>query len=350
MAIRVRKLARQLGRAPEDLLDLLKTLGLSQYNNANQMLPANAEDALRKAVRSVPASRPLRRPAVPRPVVARPDPVEQQRLRPAPVDTVSTERLRVEREALARLRAELEQAKAAVHAEREALEQARQSLITERAALDQERARLRRALANADKPREEDDTFLAFMLHKRGLRGMDECERALAALAERRQLRPIIELLRCDRSDRVMNVLEQRLVLVGGTVPPGLPDTLAAVSVASERADVPGGQDLSRGLSRFGEILMLHGLRRVTVVGGRPAWNKTLREGLDPRVALRFISSAADIEASGKLAPNDLCVAWGLQERIPTELAGRGVLVHVHGDHLLSLLTGVEEFLRQSAA
>jgi hypothetical protein len=39
MAIRVRKLARQLGRAPEDLLDLLKTLGLSQYNNANQMLP-----------------------------------------------------------------------------------------------------------------------------------------------------------------------------------------------------------------------------------------------------------------------------------------------------------------------
>jgi hypothetical protein len=271
-----------------------------------------------------------------------------------PVETVSTAKasavLTVEREALAKLRIELEAATAQVHAERQSLEAVRASLITEQAAVDQERSRLRQALVDAEKPREDDDTFLAYMLHKRGLRGMDECERALAALAGRRQLRPIIELLRCDRPDRVMSILEQRLVLVGGTVPAGLPESLAAVCVASERADVPGEQDLSRGLARFGELLMLHGLRRVTVVGGRPAWNKTLREGLDPRVALRFLSNASDIDATGPLAPNDLCVAWGLKEPVPPDKAGRGVLVHIDGDHLLSLLTGVEEFLRQSAA
>ncbi len=350
MAIRVRKLARQLGRAPEDLLELLKTLGLSQYNNANQMLPANAEDALRTAVRAVPASRPVRRPTPVRPPIARPLPIQEPLPASATVGADLTARLAIEREALARLRTELEAATAQVHAERQSLQEARTALITEQTAVDQERSRLRVALIDADKPREDDETFLAFMLHKRGLRGMDECERALAALADRRQLRPIIELLRCDRPDRVMSVLEQRLVLVGGTVPIGLPGSLAAVSVASDRADVPGGQDLSRGLARFGEILMLHGLRRVTVVGGRPAWNKTLREGLDPRVALRFLANAADIDATGPLAPNDLCVAWGLDEPVPAAKAGRGVLVHIDGDHLLSLLTGVEEFLRQSAA
>ncbi len=347
MAIRVRKLARQLGRAPEDLLELLKTLGLSQYNNANQMLPANAEDALRTAVRAVPPSRPVRRPPPVRPPVARPLPAQETSSVPLASETA---RVALERQALARLRTELEAATAQVHAERQSLEVARASLITEQAALDQERSRLRIALIDAEKPREDDETFLAFMLHKRGLRGMDECERALAALAERRQLRPIIELLRCDRPDRVMSVLEQRLVLVGGSVPTGLPETLAAVAVASDRADVPGGQDLSRGLARFGEILMLHGLRRVTVVGGRPAWNKTLREGLDPRVTLRFVSNPADIDATGPLARNDLCVAWGVDKPVPASKAGRGVLVHIDGDHLLSLLTGVEEFLRQSAA
>jgi hypothetical protein len=350
MAIRVRKLARQLGRAPEDLLDLLKTLGLSQYNNANQMLPANAEDALRAAVRAVPASRPVRRAAPVRPPVSRSLPSLEQLAAEATPSVDLSARLAVERQALARLRTELEAATAQVHAERQSLEEARNALITEQGALDQERSRLRQALNDAEKPREDDRTFLAYMLHKRGLRGMDECERALAALAERRQLRPIIELLRCDRPDRVMSVLEQRLVLVGGSTPTGLPETLAAVTVASDRADVPGGQDLSRGLARFGEILMLHGLRRVTVVGGRPAWNKTLREGLDPRVTLRFLSNPADIDATGPLAPNDLCVAWGVDEPVPADKAGRGVLVHIDGDHLLSLLTGVEEFLRQSAA
>jgi hypothetical protein len=116
MAIRVRKLARQLGRAPEDLLDLLKTLGLSQYNNANQMLPANAEDALRAAVRAVPPSRAVRRPDPVR------RPVAQSQKIPAsvPVETVSTAKasavLTVEREALAKLRIELEAATAQVHA------------------------------------------------------------------------------------------------------------------------------------------------------------------------------------------------------------------------------------------
>ena len=372
MAIRVRKLARQLGRDPDDLVELLQIIGLSRYNSPNHMLPAHAEDALREAVRKMPARRrPTPRPApAPRPspmkasvmesvvpgvqplerdsspVAPRP-PVQPRPTEPDAKTKAARARLAQETEALERVREEVSAEREALAAERARLESQRAELTAEIAATRRERSALRERIDALEATRQEDRTFLSFMLHERGLRGMDECERALAALAERRQLRPILELLRCDRPDRVVDVLSQRLVLVGGEVPSGLPETLAAVSVAPDRADVPGERDLSRALARFGEILMLHGLRRLTVVGGRPAWHKTLREGLDPRVDLRFIASAGDI---GALVHHDLCVLWGVDAQVEPEPAARGLIVRVDGDHLLSLLTGVEEFLRDSAA
>ena len=367
MAIRVRKLARQLGRAPEDLVDLLQVIGLSRYSSPNHMLPAHAEDALREAVRKMP---PGRRPAPVRPPTPRPAPTltpksGMQQVVPGvvPIDTPPANELALEshrqhlerakaslekeRESLAALRQEAEAERDALRAERAQLEARQTELDGALAATRRERSALRERVEFLQKEREEDHTFLAYMLHERGLRGMDECERAIAALARRRQLRPILELLRCDRPDRVRDVLDQRLVLVGGAIPDALPDTLAAVSVAPDRADVPGERDLSRALARFGEILMLHGLRRLTVLGGRPAWHKTLREGLDPRVELRFVSRAQDI---GVLTAADLCVVWTAGDATLPPGEHQGLLVHIQGDHLLSLLTGVEEFLRDGAS
>lgn len=376
MAIRVRKLARQLGRSPEDLLDLLATIGLSRYSRPDDMLPGPAAEALRDAVRDLPPPRQrLRSAPAPAPRQASPADLmsalvpgveRMDRDAPAPApkptpkpprqraaasDALAEERasLAAERAALVRQREELEALRAELDEAREQMQRVRREAAEELAAARQERARARELSLRAAQ-REDDHTFLLYLLHQRGLRGMDECERALAALAERRQLRGILEMLRCDRPDRVGDVLDQRLVLVGGTIPASLPDSLAAVSVAPDRADVPGERDLSRAIDRFGEILLLHGLRRVTVVGGRPAWHKALREGLDPRVELRFMASMASAQGMAPLQASDLAVLWDVEGSLERAQRGRGVVVSVTGDHLLSLLAGVEEFLRSSAA
>ncbi len=412
MAIRVRKIARQLRRSPDDVLEWLHALGFSQYRTPDDMLPAHAAAAVRVAAKRAGPSIPRHAPTptrvvagaqsarassgkvqrgasdpmsalVPgvdrlggpeshkarklpdqktgagklagsRPASVPSSPDAEARHPPAQQESASVSpAATAERQALVQVGAELDARAAQLGADRARLDQERESLQTELQATQQERARLREQLRRAETEPDE-ASFVVYQLIQRGLRGMDEFERAIGSLADSRQLRQIVELLRCDRPERLSALLQQRLVLTGGEVPEGLPGTLAAISVAPARADLPGKVQLDRALARFGEILLLHGLRRIAVVGGRPAWHKILREGLDVRVELKFPPPPPRTveQARSDVSRTDLVVLWHADDSPVRDAEhsgysdGRGIIVVVQGDHVLSLLTAVEEQLR----
>jgi hypothetical protein len=400
VAIRLRKLARQLDRSPEELVALLSSLGFDKYRSADDMIPEPTADAIRDAwrgaVRAAPAPVLPRRPvpapsndlmgrlvpgvaridaprtaSPPAPTSASPPPAASAAAvtgratspsppaAPPPDPDVAALRaaLDAERAALVRARATVDAEREAVATVRSELEDERRRLSDERRAVEHERGRLREVELRLAHRSEDDQGAVAlpFLLARRGLRGADEFERAIGALAQRGQLRHVLESLRCDQPERLADLLAQRLILVGGEAPDGLPALLAAVAVAPDRADLPGKVHLDRALSRFGEILLLHGLRRVVIVGGRPAWHKVLRDGLDPRVELRFpvpkIRTAQD--AAADVDRSDLVVLWDVDvepDAAPVYAESRGWIVRVNGDHVLTLLTLVEEALRRGAA
>jgi hypothetical protein len=94
------------------------------------------------------------------------------------------------------------------------------------------------------------------------------------------------------------------LVLLGGPVPEGFGHP--AVTVSSERADLPGAEALQRSLRKIGELSLLNGFRRVLVVGVAPRWQGLLREGIDRRIDLVFRAPGA-VDDAGRI---DSAVAW----------------------------------------
>ncbi len=217
-----------------------------------------------------------------------------------------------------------ESAREALAAERRRLEAARDELAAARAALEAERAGLaadREALA-ADRAaheasvtaRQEDlrQRSLLGLLEERGLSGLDECERAIAALASGRVLGRLLGVLVPTDPDAVRRVLNDRLVLVAGPVAEDLGPT---VQVAPARADVRGGVELERQISRLGAALLLEGHRRVVVAGVPPRLQALMTGGMDPRVELTFRPGGQrdEAQAAQDVARGDLVVTWNVE-------------------------------------
>jgi hypothetical protein len=381
MAVRIRKLAKELGRSTVELIGVLHALGYDRYSSAEDMLPAVAEAKLRRGIKSGVAPEPVRSltqaampaPAAPRKAEPAPaarsevmarllpgvvpigaqargrevpevaiDPVQSERtptLESAAVvravgEPPSSRALAVEREALDSQRrrmlserAVLDSERAAVDeerrrvearergldAEREALGALRAALESERRALDVEREVWASTAARAQASRL---TCLQDVLEARGLRGSDEFERALIALATGRHLRDVLWTIRLDPEHELARVLNERLVLVGGVPPDGLAKSAAVVEVAPERAEVPGASTLERLLKEVSEKLLLHGMRRLTLVGGRPAWQRLLRERLDPRIDVRAAPGVPRTVhlAEADVVRTDAIVLWDVEQ------------------------------------
>jgi hypothetical protein len=172
------------------------------------------------------------------------------------------------------------------------------------------------------------------VLEARGLRGSDEFERALVSLAMGRHLRDVLWTIRLDPEEDLTRVLDERMVLVGGPVPTGLGKSLAVVEVAPERAELPAAAALERHLKELGERLLLNGLRRLTLIGGRPTWQRLLRERLDPRIEVRCIPGSMRTAhlAEADVVRTDAVVLWDVEmsaEARAVYASSRAVVVEV---------------------
>ncbi|MCA9493799.1 MAG: hypothetical protein KC621_27905, partial [Myxococcales bacterium] len=74
MALRVRKLARELERSPEDVLLLLKDLGYERYRTPDDLLADDVVARARKAARTTPPRARVPSPARPAPSSVRAKP------------------------------------------------------------------------------------------------------------------------------------------------------------------------------------------------------------------------------------------------------------------------------------
>ncbi len=393
MAVRIRKLAKELNRSPGEILGVLHALGFQRYRSPDDMLPNGPEAKLRrgiaKGVSPVPVDMPKNRgtdgrsgeleriarapdlmsklvPGVvrthdahrapqrnkptspvartrgvapPRPeatAVAAPAPApaaralaERRHISDVELRTLEAQRevlesqrrmLASERGLLETERLELETSSAqlavrerALEAESAALQSLRGALESEREALSTERTALseitQRRRATSAVPLQE-------LLEHRGLRGADEFERALMALADARLLREVLWTVRLDPPDALRRVLGERLLLVDGQPSESLKRGSATVTVAPERAEVPSAATLDKLISRCSERLLLHGLRRVRIVGAHPRWQRMLREGLDARIELAFATPVRRDAtlATGDAVSSDLVVLWRMEE------------------------------------
>lgn len=299
MSIRVRKLARELGRSDGEVLGILHHLGFHRYTKPDDMvndrIAAKARKAARDGVRVAPvvveapvsASRapaakaapsaldammaelvpgvvPQGRPAaavVPAgPTIAPPEPEpapvpDPEPPAPEPVDAPRVQELE------ARVAA-LEEELAAACATRDALQAA-----VERA---------------------PEATTVGQVLTQRGLRGSDERQRAIEALAAYRALDDVLTFTQLDPGGLVaLERALQQLILLDGPVPEGFKG--AAVAVSPDRAEAPGADTLGRLASKVGEQMLLNGYRRLRFVGVGPRWHGALRGRLDRRLDVHFV-------------------------------------------------------------
>lgn len=211
--------------------------------------------------------------------------------------------LAVERAALESLRRTLASQQTVLDAERSAVDDARErqearerSLARERTALDElaRNLELERASMDAERahgvatraPRTQEDSVEA-LLDARGLRGADEYERAIEALAGGRHLRDLLWTLRVDEPAAFERLLRERLLLVDGELPASITRGAAVVTVAPARAEVPSASALAKRANQLSERLLLHGMRRLRVLGGQPRWQRYLADALDTRIEVR---------------------------------------------------------------
>lgn len=359
MATRVRKLARELRRTPAEVLGLLHELGYVRYrtteDQVSDLVASRVREAVRQGVQAAPvqpvpvggreAVRPESRESadwmgklVPgvvrrkleeheiRGVDARQASVQPPRgaerrdstprhgegagvvqgavqAESTPQPVVERARLEVERAQLEAARTELLDAQAQLERARAELADARQQVEQMRMDLEEERIELEAVRARADHV----GTPLVELLEERGLRGADEQQRALAALASGRHLSVLLGELHVLNPGRARRVLDDRLVLVGGAIPEAL-QGVGAITVAPDRAELPDARELERLLAEIGEQLLLLGLRRLVVVNAAPRWRRLLRDGLDARIDLAFFPAPGpEPEQMGRL---DALALW----------------------------------------
>ena len=303
MAIRVRKLAKELDRSAGEVLGLLHHLGFSRYTKPDDMVNDAVAGKARKAARQG-----VRAPVVN--VEERAPSARRGTAQPAAGDVMAQLVPGVQRQGGARPAtpaspppptptavpppppapsplpvppAQRDEPPTPAQAEALALAEAKvASLQAELAQRDEEMEALRATLAEAP-----DGLAVSELLRERGLRGPDENDRAMEALAGARQLAAVLVEARLgpEASVRLRKALEGMLLLDGSP-----PDELSvpAVAVSPERADAPGAETLGRLCGKLGEQLLLSGFRRLRFVGVGPRWHEPVRARLDRRIEVDF--------------------------------------------------------------
>jgi hypothetical protein len=216
--------------------------------------------------------------------------------------------------------AELEARDRRLSEELRALREALDAEKKENARLDAERRGLQRRLEA--RPRDEagpsagSGVTLAALLEARGLAQEDEQALALTALLEARP-RELLEAATLAEPASVRALLDDRLALLCDD--PACSSSSASttvVPVPSSRCEVCGGSDIRRAFARFTAACAQSGVRRITIVGGSPAYRTQLEKlAADaPQLSLSFVrgDKKPGKKAAAQIAKGaDLVVIWG---------------------------------------
>ncbi len=327
MAIRVRKLARELERSAGEVLGLLHHLGYEHYKSDDDMVPdpvvIKLRSAIQRGVRAEPVAIAERAKAPPAPRST--DLMSQ--LVPGVVRQGESPRVAAPRRSVAPTEQDAAAPRTrALEAEVDAARAESAAARADLAMLREVNADLARQLKAAQEAMAAPAPSLgrltvAALLQERGLRGSDEAHRALVELASARRATAVLsgELAQADAAE-LRRVL-QELALVSGTRPAGLEGPM--VTVSADRADAPGDEEFRRRLDRLSELLLLNGLRRVAIVGLPPRWHAVLTERVDRRIDLLFVPNAAALRGLDARGPADVVWSLGVQRQaLGSEMGG----------------------------
>ena len=193
----------------------------------------------------------------------------------------------------------------------------------------QEMARTLQVSAGQDGASEK----LSELLETRGLIGEDERNAAIRALIEVRRWDAIVADLKPLNSAAARSALELYVVMACGRGQCETPKGMGCVQVTPRRCEVCAGEGPKRHLRRLGDAMLLHGLRRVALVGGPAGYRRMVRENLDERITMLTGSRAAAVDLEGV----QCLILWGdtpaAEVSMPT--------LHVQGRGLVQLVDAV---------
>ncbi|MES2641789.1 MAG: hypothetical protein V4850_20010 [Myxococcota bacterium] len=170
--------------------------------------------------------------------------------------------------------------------------------------VDSHRRQLQRDAGAVVEPPET--ATLGACFERRGLLGEDEIASALRALLDGHRAAELLRI-RVAEPDRLEELLWERILLLGEDEPP--PPGVVAVRVPPERSEGRQSSANRAAMSRFSTACLVHNIKCIVIVGGSPAYHRTLRDGLDPRLDVRLIPG----NRRGRVPPvptADIVILW----------------------------------------
>lgn len=173
--------------------------------------------------------------------------------------------------------------------------------------------RLKRRIAGSEQG-EAAAPPLIDVLERRGLKGADEAAFLIRGLLQTRQLDGLLERLQADDPDLLRGWLEDRVALLCSAHAELAPSGRAAITVPPSRCEVCGGSELKRTVRHFVDTCLIHGLTRVSVVGGSPKHHHMLRNLVQHR-ALRIqlapsLEQRTPSQVRSDLDNSDVVLLW----------------------------------------
>lgn len=168
---------------------------------------------------------------------------------------------------------------------------------------------------------------LGDLLEGRGFIGEDERNAAIRALIEVRRWDALAAELRPLEPEAAQAALELYVVMACGRGQCEAPKGMGWVQVTPRRCEVCGGEGPKRHLRRLSDAMLLHGLRRVALIGGPAGYRRLVRENLDERIKVLTGSKASAVDLEGV----QCLILWGAAEDpeagMPTlRVQGRGLV------------------------
>ena len=292
MAIRVRKLAKELNRSPTEVLGVLHAIGFTRFRNVNDMLSDQIVSRLKKAIRNhvEPVSIQTASTAVRANQGSEPSHKEQV-YSESDLDLTLSQLLgesSVEEEV-----APTEQpvnSTAAVTEKHEALLGEIQRLTLENERLE---ALFKRAIVDLDALKEREEkriqtmesfTELGSVLRDRGLESERELGAGIQAIAHLKPVEQWLSHLYVKEGAGFSDWVAEKVCLVSSDSPSLVADGFAPVVVPIDRAEQLGDAALQQAVHELSELFLLFGLRRVLIIGDMELYSRPLRQHMDARI------------------------------------------------------------------
>jgi hypothetical protein len=360
---------------PDSFAEEMARLGVKPLSGKRQAPPGPRRDApARQQARPQPGSTVSAPPAPARgaPAVTASDPpaVASAPARGAPAVTASGPPAVAsapdsgELEALRHAAARAQTAQQTLAGERAEWQRERAEWQRERAEWQRERARyeeknrqLRHTIAEAEKAAQR-HTRLADLLRERGCADRDEAIAVVRGLMDRRP-DELIDAIELTASEPLAQILDERVAFVARDLDIDLGAESVIVRVPAERCEITGGSDIQAGFRQFLDACRRSGVRRLTIVGGSPAYRRELVELAAPyarELKLNLVSGTKRRErkrAEADKRTSDIVVIWGATELDHSVSAvytqGTGNVLTVRHRGISRMLSQVAEHLSRES-